>query len=65
MTMPFKPKFLPKRVAPKNWQRLVVNLRADEKDLRDRIEVAAREEGLTVSQFCREAIKYAIDSMEG
>ena len=62
--MAFKPTYKPPAVNPKNWQRLVVNLQAHERDLRDRIEIAARAAGLTVSQFCREAIKYAIDHME-
>ena len=63
--MPFKPTPKPPRtVEPKNWQRLTVNLQADERDLRDRIEIAAKESFLTVSQFCRLAIKYAIDDME-
>lgn len=62
--MTFKPKAAPKIVAPKNWQRLVVNLRSDEQDLRASIESAAQRSGLTVAQFCREAIKYALANME-
>lgn len=63
--MTFKPSpSTPKKVQPKSWQRLVVNLQSDERPLRNRIETAAQESRLTVSQFCRQAIKYAIDNME-
>jgi hypothetical protein len=64
MTFKPTPKLPPRANSPKDWQRLVVNFRAHQRELRDRIETAAAAHGLTISVFCREAIEYAMDNME-
>lgn len=64
MTFKPKPKLPPRASGPKDWQRLVVNFRAHQRELRDRIDTAAAVHGLNISVFCREAIEYALDHMD-